>query len=806
MSRDANAPGDRPTLNHVRGLDGIRALSVLAIIAFHSGLSSVPGGFYGVDAFFVLSGFLITSLLVGEWGETGTIRLRRFWARRARRLLPALFLLIAVIGIVLVAVPPVLATPHVLGDALSTVFYVSNWYSIHAGAGYFSLSDQPSPLLHTWSLAIEEQFYLIWPLVVLGLLTVGTKARIRRPTRPAGRVARSLARRRTRRRVVTVLGGGRLVLTRPCRAWGDPAFVRRRRLHVLFVVACLGSLASALLMAFLAPNGYTNRAYYGTDTRAQALLVGAAIAIGLTLWQQGSRRPWFTRTASVLGLAGAVGMAVLCATTSETSTFAFSGGFMVVSLAAGAVVLGCAVAPRSPVVRLLELPPLPQCGRISYGVYLWYWPVLLVMSASRVHLGVYPLFLARVGVTVAIAALSYELVELPVRRGALRHWRSWLAAPVGAAAAISAVFVGTLVPVGASALQGTQLAVRSPSPVTAASTTASAASTTAAVSSTTASTAALTAVRALSGASTTAGPLATTTTTTTTPTTTTTTTATPQPSYLSPALPATTSSKPVKVLLVGDSVAGTLGVGLAEESSRYDVQVVNEGAPGCSLSMQTQIQVLFYTVAPEPPCDVGGDPNSLLDTWRAWVDAYNPDVVVYLARGETFNQELGGQWENLGQPGFDSYLANRYRQAVAVLASRGASVVLLTTPYYDSGVSAAGTPWPEDDPARAVLDNGIMRAVAGATPPGADGSRVYVFDLNALVSPGGRFSPSVGGVNVRCSDGVHFTASGGIYVGLRLAPELAALGQTHATASPGGAWPGPLPPSTPTWFSTLPCQ
>ena len=260
------------------------------------------------------------------------------------------------------------------------------------------------------------------------------------------------------------------------------------------------------------------------------------------------------------------------------------------------------------------------------------------------------------------------------------------------------------------------------------------------------------------------------------------------------------------MLLVGDSVAGTLGVGLAQEARRYDVQIANEGTPGCSLSMQTQIRVLFYTVAPSPPCDVGDNPNSLLDTWRKWVDAYNPDVVVYVARGETFDQEVGGQWQNLGEAAFDNYVENRYRQAVAVLGSRGASVVLLTTPYYDSGVSPAGTPWPENDPTRVALDNETMREVAAATPAGADGSRVYVFDLNALVSPGHRFAPSVDQINVRCTDGVHFTRSGGIYVGLRLAPELAALGQAHATASPGGAWPGPLPPSTPSWFSGLPCQ
>ena len=747
MSTDANARGARPTLGHIRGLDGIRALSVLAIIAFHTGLNSVPGGFYGVDSFFVLSGFLITSLLVKEWGGTGTIRLRRFWAGRARRLLPALFLLVAVIGIVMAVVPRVLATPHILGDALSTVFYFSNWYSIHGGVTYFSLSAQPSPLLHTWSLAIEEQFYLVWPLIVLGVLKLGT-------TRRARRVGG---------RPVEVLGGGSLVLLSAPPAWRDPEWVRRRRLHVLFGVACLGSLASAVLMALLAPDGYTTRAYYGTDTRAQALLVGAAVAIGLTLWREGSRRRWFTRLASVLAVSGVLGTAALWATTSETSTFAFSGGFLVASLAAGAVVLGCATAPRSLVVRLLELPPLPQWGRISYGVYLWYWPVLLVMTGQRLHWGVYPLFLARVGITVAIAAISYDLVEMPVRRGALRHWRSWVAAPIGAAAAIGAVFISTLVPVGATELQGTQITVASSQSTTA---------------------------TAVPGQVTASDP---------TPTTT-------VPSYLTPALAPTDVTKPVKVLLIGDSIAGTLGVGLAQEARQDDVQILNEGTPGCSLSMQTQIRVLWYTVAPDAPCDVDHNPGSLLDTWRRWVDAYNPDVVVYLARGETFDQVIGGQWQNLGQADFDSYVESRFRQAVAVLGSRGASVVLLTSPYYDSGVSPTGAPWPEDDPARVDADNEAMREVADTAPAGADGSRVYVFDLSAVVSPERAFTASVGQVNVRCSDGVHFTRSGGIYVGLRLAPELAAIGQAHAAASPGGAWPGPLPPSSPSWFPSLPCQ
>ena len=132
--------------------------------------------------------------------------------------------------------------------------------------------------------------------------------------------------------------------------------------------------------------------------------------------------------------------------------------------------------------------------------------------------------------------------------------------------------------------------------------------------------------------------------------------------------------------------------------------------------MQTQIKVLFYSVTPDAPCDVDKNPASLLETWRKWVDAYNPDVVVYLARGETFDQEVAGQWQNIAQPAFDSYLANRYRQAISVLGSKGANVVLLTTPYYDSGASPSGVPWPEDNPARVTLDNQTMREVASAAP------------------------------------------------------------------------------------------
>jgi peptidoglycan/LPS O-acetylase OafA/YrhL len=780
MSTDANARGARPSLGHIPGLDGVRALSVLAIIAFHTGLHSVPGGYYGVDAFFVLSGFLITSLLVKEWATSGTIRLRRFWAGRARRLLPALFLLVTVMGIVMAFVPTLLEAPHMLGYAIATVFYASNWYSAHTSATYFSLSSGQSPLLHTWSLAIEEQFYLVWPLVVLAVMKLG-RGRLYAWRYGGHGAARQTASRRARQeRSVEILGGGSMVLTpAPAPASVDPEWERRRRLQALFGVACFGTLASALVMVFLAPNGYTTRAYYGTDCRAQALLVGAAISIGLTLWREGSHRPWFKTFAGVAGILGVAGSAVLWTTVQENSVFAFSGGFLLASLAAGGVVLACAVAPRSIAVRLLELPPLPQWGRISYGMYLWYWPVLLVMTGQRLHWGVYPLFLARVGITVAIAALSYDLVEMPIRRGALKHWRSWVAAPIGAAAAISAIFISTLVPVGATELAGSPVTIQ-----------------TLATSTTT---------------TTTTQPAAPASSTTSTVATTTTTTAPPQ-TFLSLPLPAVASKndKPVKVLIVGDSIAGTLGVGLADLANRshYNVQFANEGDPGCSVSMQAQIKALWYTLPPGKPCS-STNPNSLFTAWRKWVGAYNPDVVLYLARGETFDQDIGGKWQNLGQASFDNYVTNRFSQGINILGAKGATVVLMTSPYYDSGASPSGAPWPEDVPNRVQIDNSTIRAVASTATTGvgtSTGGKVYVFDLNQIVDPNGRYSPTIGPYNIRCNDGVHFSQSGGEYVGLRLLPDLLALGQAHAASSPSGAWPGTMPPSTPSWFPALPCQ
>ena len=168
----------------VAPLDGMRAFAVTAVILYHANPSWAVGGYFGVDVFFVLSGFLITTLLLGEWRGTGGVGLRAFWGRRARRLLPALFLMLAVVGAVSVLAPRVLGSPGLLGDTLATVGYVANWHFISVHASYFAAVANPSPLQHTWTLAIEEQFYLVWPLVLLAL--VGGYRRLRRPSAAEG--------------------------------------------------------------------------------------------------------------------------------------------------------------------------------------------------------------------------------------------------------------------------------------------------------------------------------------------------------------------------------------------------------------------------------------------------------------------------------------------------------------------------------------------------------------------------------------------------------------------------------------------
>ncbi|HEY7271344.1 MAG TPA: acyltransferase, partial [Actinoplanes sp.] len=289
----------------MRALDGVRGLAVSAVLAFHGGVALLPGGFLGVDAFFVLSGFLITALLLTEHVGTGRIDLLAFWARRVRRLMPALLIMLAA---VLVAGRWLLSAdelPALRTDALSAVAYAANWHLMARG-GYFAQTAPPSPLQHTWSLAIEEQFYLVWPVLLLVILAA-------------------------------------------CRGFGD----RRRRAVV--VVLCLGGAAESTIAAAMLSGGDTDRLYYGTDTRAAALLIGGAVAAVLAGREPAARR-WHPLLGS-LALAGAAVTGWLWATADGGARWLFQGGLLSAALAVAAVIAHAVRSPGSPTARVLSFAP-----------------------------------------------------------------------------------------------------------------------------------------------------------------------------------------------------------------------------------------------------------------------------------------------------------------------------------------------------------------------------------------------------------------------------------------------------------------
>ncbi len=677
----------------VAPLDGMRAFAVTAVILYHANPSWAVGGYFGVDVFFVLSGFLITTLLLGEWRGTGGVGLRAFWGRRARRLLPALFVMLAVVGAVSVLLPRVLGSPGLLGDTLATVGYVANWHFIAANTSYFATVGNPSPLQHTWTLAIEEQFYLIWPLVLL-VLVAGFRG-LRRPSRERS----------------------------------------RNRLMLVAAVAVAGAAASALTMAYLTPVGTAsvNRAYYGSDTRAQGLLVGAALA-AVCLWWGPVRTALGRRLIGLIGVVGAVGVVVMWRIVPETSALTFHGGFALLAVATAGVIACVTLLSRHPVAGLLSLRPLPYIGKISYGMYLWYWPVLLVMTSQRTHLQGVGLLAARLAVIVGIAALSFHFIETPIHRGRLAGWRSLVAVPV---AAIVVSLLPLMVP-SASAVVPALPPVQSAAAVG-------------------------------------------------------------QPTAGAAGVAAVVPPRPVRILLLGDSMAGSLGVGLKQVASRYGAEILNDGAPGCSLAEADQVRVLWFTDPPGAPCQAG-NPAQLISTYRTLVQQFDPDVVVYLARGDTLDTELNGSWQHLGEPTFDFWAEARYDQAVTALSSNGAKVVFLTSPYYDSGEQPDGSPWPENDPSRVITDNQLLAASARLSPGTAS-----VFNLGSLLSPGNQFNSAVDGVDARCTDGVHMTVPGGEVVGTHLLPELVALGRAHASLPSTASRPALPDIAQPWWYADLPC-
>ena len=359
----------------LRGLDGLRAFSVAAVLIYHAQTMWLPGGFLGVEFFFVISGFLITAQLLIEWRGSGRINLGAFWQRRARRLLPAVFLLLLVVLSGSLAFMPGEVT-EVREAALASLAYVTNWYLIFNHQSYFESLGRPPLLQHLWSLAVEEQFYVVWPL----LLSVALK-------------------------------------------WMRPAFV-------LPCVIALAAWSSLLMIGLHARGVDPDRLYYGTDTRAAGLLIGSALAFVWTPWMSEARPNWLTTVRAhlldVVGVAAAAVLVLFAFKMGETHPRLYSGGFALTSLIS-AVLIAVAVHPRTYVSRALGVSPLRWVGVRAYSLYLWHWPVFML---TRPHIDVplsgIPLMVLQLGITLVLADVSYRFVETPIRNGAIGRMRERL--------------------------------------------------------------------------------------------------------------------------------------------------------------------------------------------------------------------------------------------------------------------------------------------------------------------------------------------------------------------------------------------
>jgi peptidoglycan/LPS O-acetylase OafA/YrhL len=377
----------RPAGSEVRylpGLDGIRALAVAAVVGYHLGAPWLPGGLLGVGVFFTLSGYLITTILITTWDRRGGLDLRDFWLRRARRLLPALIMML----IVVLVAAPVLdndVLPERGIEALAAVFLVSNWTTIGLDVSYFQRFTGPGPLDHLWSLGVEEQFYLLWPLALFLLFKT-----------------------------------------------------QRGRLDRMALVTLGLAAVSFVLMLLLAAPGFdTSRAYQGTDARAGGLLIGAALAMVWPPTQLASKITANRRL--IVDLAGVGALAIIVAMfvlTNEYSMWTYRGGILLLSLAA-AVLVGAAVHPASVVGPVFGVLPLRWIGERSYGIYLWHLPVVAFMPQAV--LATRPLVRAgfQLALIILLSTLSWALLENPIRRhgliGALGQRRyEVLAAPADA--------------------------------------------------------------------------------------------------------------------------------------------------------------------------------------------------------------------------------------------------------------------------------------------------------------------------------------------------------------------------------------
>ena len=691
----ASAGGDAGTatataahrLPYLPAIDGLRTLALAAVLLDHGGVATVVGGHFGVTVFFVLSGFLVTSLLLDERTTSGRIDLAAFWRRRARRLVPASLVLVAFATLYLALGserPPSTA----VGDGLAALAWVANWRFLLSERSYGDLFADPTPFAHLWSLAVEEQFYLALPIVA----------------------AVALGRRR-----------------------GKAAFA------AVLATTAIGS--TALLVVLHRPGVDPMRSYYGTDTRVAELVIGALLAV--VLIGPSGLRTLRGRALGAVGGAGflaLLGVGALVVRLSPEDAGTYRGGLTVAALLSALVVTAC--TQQTSLAALLAVEPLPQLGRLTYGAYLFHWPVFLWLDADSTGLDGPALLSVRIVATFTLALFSYALVEQPIRSGSMPARIGAVAWANGsvALAAVLVLVVATVDPVPAASqlASGPDRAASVPPPPRVAPATPGRAAPTPAPNE-------AARVPAANGPAPTS------------------TTSPPSPPPTAPgsgsahggAPPSTTTTAPplspgaLRIAVVGDSLAENLGMGLHRwASSRSDAVVYNLSLPGCPISRGgTRRFPDGYDFAVDARCDWWDNPSERLQR----LTEFDPDVVLIEdALNEIVDRKLPSwpDYRRPGDPRFDAWLLDEYRQAAAVLSSQGATVVFADAPCAD---------WQrlpqwrsiEDADERVAALNRIYDSVVAAT--------TKVADLYDRICPGGEYTDTVEGVDDARPDGFHLS-------------------------------------------------